>query len=72
VKEKDIMPTIQKREERFVRLPPDLYAQLVDMAEHEDRSIASAIRTIVREGLAHRKAAAAVRNSFKPREAAHV
>jgi hypothetical protein len=38
------MPTTQKREERFVRLPPDLYA-LVDMAEHEDRSIASAIRT---------------------------
>ena len=29
------MPTTQKREERFVRLPPDLYAQLVDMAEHE-------------------------------------
>jgi hypothetical protein len=65
VKETDTMPTTQKREERFVRLPPD-------MAEHEDRSIASAIRTIVREGLAHRKAAAAVRNSFKPREAAHV
>jgi hypothetical protein len=39
VKENDIMPTTQK-DERFVRLPSDLYAKLVDIAEREDRSVA--------------------------------
>jgi hypothetical protein len=33
------MPTTQK-DERFVRLPSDLYAKLVDIAEREDRSVA--------------------------------
>jgi hypothetical protein len=59
-------------QERFVRLPASLYRELAELARDEDRSVASAARIIVREGLAHRKATAVVRNGFKPREAAHV
>jgi predicted transcriptional regulator len=57
-------------QERFVRLPASLYRELAELARDEDRSVASAARTVVREGLARRKATATVRNGLR-REAAH-
>jgi hypothetical protein len=57
--------------ERFIRLPCDLYDQVVDLAKREDRSIASAARVLVREALQHRKATATVRDGLKLRGAAH-
>jgi hypothetical protein len=48
------MPTTKKRDEQFVRLPRDLYAQLIDIAEREDRSVAGTVRSIVGEGIARR------------------
>jgi hypothetical protein len=57
-KENDIMTTTKKRDEQFVRLPRDLYAQLAEIAEREDRSVAGTVRSIVREGIARRSTAA--------------
>jgi hypothetical protein len=48
------MTTNKKRDESFVRLPKDLYAKLAEIAEREDRSVASAVRTLIREGIARR------------------
>jgi hypothetical protein len=57
------MPQKVKREEHrdwFLRLPPDLYDELRNLATREDRSIASAVRLFVREGLERRREASAV------------
>jgi hypothetical protein len=35
-------------------LPRDLYTQLVEIAEREDRSVAGTVRHFVREGIARR------------------
>jgi hypothetical protein len=54
-KENDVMPTTtQKRDECFIRLPRDLYAQLAEIAEREDRSVAGTVRRFVREGIERR------------------
>ena len=52
------MTTTKKRDEQFVRLPRDLYAQLAEIAEREDRSVAGTVRSFVREGIARRSTAA--------------
>jgi hypothetical protein len=44
----------EKTDDRFVRIPEDLYRQLRKIAASEDRSIASTLRVIVREALMQR------------------
>jgi hypothetical protein len=51
--------SITSKDDSYVRLPACLYADLVKIAEREDRSIASAARAVVREGLQHRREAGA-------------
>jgi hypothetical protein len=43
-----------KKDERFVRLPADIYAKLIDIAKREDRSVAGTVRRFVREGIERR------------------
>jgi hypothetical protein len=38
----------------FIRIPTPLYERIVEVAKAEDRSIASAARTLLRESLKHR------------------
>jgi F0F1-type ATP synthase membrane subunit b/b' len=45
-------------ESSFVRIPNDLYQEIVAVAKEDDHSIASTIRACVRAELQRRKAAA--------------
>ena len=48
------MSSTTEKEERFIRLPLDLHQQVATAAHAEDRTIASMLRVLVREGLRHR------------------
>ena len=48
------MSNTTEKEERFIRLPLDLHQQVASAAHAEDRTIASMLRVLVREGLKHR------------------
>jgi hypothetical protein len=43
------------KEDWYVRLPADLYGELVKIAKSEDRSISSTARVLVREALKRRQ-----------------
>ena len=49
-----VMSSTTEKEERFIRLPLDLHQQVATAAHAEDRTIASMLRVLVREGLQHR------------------
>jgi predicted transcriptional regulator len=51
----------KKERDWYIRLPAELYDELRDVAELEDRSISSAARNAIRDGLQHRLEAGAVK-----------
>ena len=41
-------------ESRFVRIPADLYQEVIAVAKEDDHSVASTVRALVRDGLKRR------------------